>query len=200
MRIIAIVCILFFLKGCRSSSEKPRTIIGEAPTTEIEMNNDSPVIQSPAPKAPKGTVYGNFKGDSRPFYAHVSKVRGSKTTVSFENSQLPNIVLADAYGATVLDLTLPTFDRDLLLITTKLKDPNFNKYFLYILQNNTWKLVTNGFAIHKSNMKDVVRPIWIDPENPNRLQRHYSVFNIDETDSKGYRWLLLTESVPIENR
>lgn len=200
MRLIAVLFIVFFLKSCGSSSEKPRTIIGEAPPTEIDKKDTPPIIQPPPPNTPKGSVYGNFRGNSRPFYAHVSKVRGSKTTISFEDKQLPNITLTDAYGATVLDLTLPTFDRDLLLVTAKIKDPNFNKYYLYILQNTTWKLVTNGFAIHKNNMKDVVRPIWVDPQDPNKLQRHYSVFNMDETDPKGYSWLLLTESVPIENR
>ena len=85
------------------------------------------------------------------------------------------------------------------MVNAKLKDTNFNKYFLYVLRENQWKPLVNGFAIHKSNMNDTLVPAKINPENPRELLRYYSGFEMDPLSEKKYVWVLLRESVPVEN-
>ena len=102
-------------------------------------------------------------------------------------------------GGTVSSVSLEGFDRDLLLVTSKLKDPNFNKYFIFVLRNNAWKPVVNGFAIHKSNLNQISQPLQINPDRPKEILRYYSVFDLDKTSPLGYTWRLLRESVTILN-
>ena len=141
-------------------------------------------------------------GDSKSFYAEVSRIdtKNETTYISFENNIILTLAVPKSYGGTVSSIALDGFDRDLLLLTAKLKDPNFNKYYLFVNRDRIWKPVMNGFAIHKNNLTNNVEPFKINPNNPNEILRRYSVFNLDGSSALGYTWLLLEESVPIENR
>tara|TARA_R110002049_G_scaffold1687_10_gene12828 strand:+ start:5142 stop:5759 length:618 start_codon:yes stop_codon:yes gene_type:complete len=191
--------------SCGAPSKKPTNIIGgdESNTTNIPTKTDpvtNPVIIEPV--IPKGAVTGYFNGDLKKFYAQISRVdtRHEKTYISFEGKRYPDLVIPKTLGGSLSAIVLEGFDRDLLLVTSKIKDPNFNKYHLYILRNKKWKPVVNGFAIHKSNLKQVDTPIKLDPNNLNNVLRYYSVFNLDKGSPTGYSWLLQTESIPIDNR
>lgn len=178
-----------------------RTVIEDEEPAIIETEtSEVPVIIEPI--LPKGAIQGNYNGDQKPFYAFVSQVdlQNEITYISFENDAFQQIKIPKSYGGTLSSFILEGFDRDLLLLTAKLKDPNFNKYFLYVLRNGQWKSVMNGFAIHLTNMKNIQEPIRINPNTPNELVRNYSVFSLDASDPLGYTWLLLEESVSIENR
>ena len=58
----------------------------------------------------------------------------------------------------------------------------------------------NGFAIHVTNLPSIDQPLKLNPNNPNEINRYYSVFNLDSSSPLGYTWLLLEENVAIENR
>ena len=147
------------------------------------------------------TIIGNYNGDSIPFYAKVSTVDSINqiTYISFEKQSCPQIAIPKTMGGAVSSISLEGFDRDLLLVTTKLKDPNFNKYFIFVLRNNEWKPVVNGFAIHKSHLNQISQPLEINPDRPKEILRYYSVFDLDETNPLVYTWRLLRESVAILN-
>jgi len=149
-----------------------------------------------------GAVVADFNGDGTPFFGYIKRVDANigNTIIAFENSKLPDLTVPKTYGGVVSSLRLDGFNRDLLLLEAKLKDPVFTKYYLYVLKNNRWKPVMNGFAIHQDNQKDVAVPIWNDTLNPSNLMRHYSVFDLDKSSELGYTWRLLQESVPIKNR
>ncbi|MDX1463251.1 MAG: hypothetical protein R3359_09350, partial [Marinirhabdus sp.] len=204
MNVVAIAAIGLLL-GCGAPPQKKsKNIIG--PNTEEDTSiinipkDDIPVIE--APKLPSGAITANFKPDQTPFYAVVDKVdrRRGTTTIKFEDAQVPPIVIDKTYGASLESLRFDEFDRDLLLVKSKLKDPVFTKYYLYVLRNNQWKLVVNGFSIHKDNNPENLDPIVVDPENPSNMKRYYSVFDLDQNSTTGYTWRLLQESVPIKNR
>ena len=144
----------------------------------------------------------NFKTDKIPFYGFVKKIdtRKGVTTIAFQENKAPTLVLKDTYAATISMLRFAGFDRDLLLVDTKIKDPQFHKYHLYILKNNAWLPVIKPFSIHESHVTDELQPIFVDPENANNMFRYYSVFDIDETSDLGYTWRLFNESVGIINR
>lgn len=200
MKIATAFFIIAFL-GCGTPpSKKPKTIIGEPDTRVNIPQEEIPVVIEP--KLPAGAVSANFITSETPFYAVVDKIdrRKGVTTIRFEKPSVPKIVIPDAYGASLSTLRFDEFDRDLLLVTTKLKDPVFNKYYLYIYRNSTWKLVVNGFAIHQDNNPESLVPIVVDPDDPSRMKRYYSVFDLDETSTLGYTWRLLSESVPILNK
>lgn len=191
--------ILFFIltAGCGSPSKNTGPIINRTPKKEKPEPPSSiePIVTKPS--LPPGAVIGNYNGDLKPFYARINEIatKNSITTISFENNKYPNVLIPKTYGGTVSTLVLDGFDRDLLLVTAKLDDPNFNKYFLYVLRNNKWKPVMNGFSIHKSNKPETLQVIRVNPENSNELIRYYSVFDLDETSDAGYTWRLLEESV-----
>ncbi|RDK88757.1 hypothetical protein [Marinirhabdus gelatinilytica] len=203
MQVATIVSVWLLIACGTPSQKKSKTVIGppvedsNTPVVNIPKD-DLPVIE---PKLPKGAVTANFLTDRKPFYAVVDKKtsRNGRTTIIFENSAAPNISIPETYGATLETLRFDEFDRDLLLVKTKLKDPVFTKYFLYVLRNGQWKPVVNGFSIHRDNSPESLKPIVVDPSNPNNMKRYYSVFDLDETSTKGYTWRLLTESVPIQN-
>jgi hypothetical protein len=203
IRLLVTFHLLLFL-GCGAPSKHPKTIIGdnepeETTTIPLETDQDPMIIES---VLPKGAVVGNFNGNLEPFFAHISKIDRTNaiTYISFEDEKLPQISIPLSLGGTVSKQSLEGFDRDLLLFTAKLKDPNFNKYFLYVLRDNRWKPVMNGFAIHLANLSTIDEPLKLNPNNPNELNRYYSVFNLDSSSPLGYTWLLLEENVPIENR
>ncbi|QIE60125.1 hypothetical protein G5B37_11300 [Rasiella rasia] len=203
---VAISVSLTLLFGCVAPADKSKNVIGPTPTVEdtttvVNIPKDElPVIIEP--KLPKGAVTANFRADQVPFYAVVDKVdrRRGRTTIKFEKPDVPAIVLNESYGATLETLRFDEFDRDLLLVKSKLKDPVFTKYYLYVLRNNQWKLVVNGFSIHQDNNPGSLNPIMVDANDTNKMKRYYSVFDLDETSSLGYTWRLLQESVPILNR
>ncbi|GHC42316.1 hypothetical protein [Ulvibacter litoralis] len=198
------------LYSCGTPSKSSGPIIGggnETVHTEVSNTSGTQTVHQEIPletisTLPKGAVLGDFRGDATPFYAQVSHVdRANETTfVSFENNTCPQLKIPKTHGGIVSKVMLEGFDRELILLTAKLKDPNFNKYFLYVFRNNEWKPVMNGFAVHKSNLPEIEQVIAINPKNPNEILRNYSVFDIDETSELGYTWRLLQESVPIENR
>tara|TARA_R110002072_G_scaffold303113_1_gene494163 strand:+ start:63922 stop:64566 length:645 start_codon:yes stop_codon:yes gene_type:complete len=197
---IATVCLII---GCGAPQKKSKTIIGPPIEDDTIINipqEELPVIEEP--KIPKGAVVANYRAEATPFYAIVDKVdkRRGTTTIAFERPEVPSIVIPDTYGATLTSLRFDEFDRDLLLVKSKLKDPVFTKYHLYVLRNNRWKLVVNGFSIHKDNNPESLTPIIVDPENPKKMKRYYSVFDLDENSELGYTWRLLQESVPILNK
>lgn len=200
MKNITIILFIFAI-GCGAPSKNSSPIIDSNPKTD---NTPKPILTDQAvvkPTLPKGAVIGNYNGDLKPFYAHITKIDTNKgvTTVSFESKKYPDVLIPKTYGGTVTPLILEGFDRDLLLVTAKLEDPNFNKYFLYVLRNNIWKPVMNGFSIHKSNKPETLQIIRVNPKKSNELLRYYSVFDLDETSEEGYTWRLLEESVAKEN-
>ncbi|PKA83237.1 hypothetical protein ATE92_1387 [Ulvibacter sp. MAR_2010_11] len=195
----AVIGFLLCCYGCGSGTQKPKeNIIG--PNNEEIIEPIQEVVI--APVIPPGAITANFNGDDDPFYAYVKGVNMEKgiTRIAFE--ELPNFQLAipETYGASLQSLQFPGFDRDVLLISAKLKDPAFTKYFVYVFRNNQWKQVVNGFAIHKSHLSDTLVPIRVDSTNNNNVLRYYSVFDLDNTNHQGYVWRLLTESIPILNR
>ncbi|NND88438.1 MAG: hypothetical protein HKM28_04230 [Flavobacteriaceae bacterium] len=189
---------------CASPKSKPEQPIigGEESSSPTADAPDETIVIKP-PRMPEGAVRANFKAYDVPFYASVKEVdrQRGKTVIEFEQRAIPKIVLPEkTYGATLSSLRFEEFDRDLLLVNAKLKDPVFNKYYLYILKNNQWKQVVNAFAIHRDNRPDTLQPIVVNPKNENEMLRYYSVFDLDQTSSLGYTWRLLQESIPIENQ
>lgn len=189
----------FIIFSCGTPTKKNKNIIGPK-STQTTTIKPKPLKKPPKiikPSIPDNAVIGNYNGDLIPFYARINKIdtKNGVTHISFQDNRFPKLLVPKTYGGTISPLVLEGFDRDLLLLTAKLKDKNFNKYFLYVLRNNQWKPVMNGFAIHKSNKPETLQIIRVNPEKPNELLRYYSVFNIDETSENGYTWLLLEESV-----
>lgn len=192
--------LLLLYLGCGTPSEQTNKSVIGPDVPEPKTEESIPVIS--APTLPKGALIADFNGDGIPFYSHVKKVDRNTgvTLIAFENDRYPAIRLPEIYGASIRIINLEGFQKDLLLVNATLKDPNFTKYFLYVLKNGQWKAVTNGFSIHNSHLTDTLTPIRNHPEDPNLLIRHYSVFDLDETSKLGYTWRLLEETVPIENR
>ena len=197
--IISAVLLLCISCGTPTKNTKPNTnstTKAEQPkeTPKVDPSQDAP--KETAPILPDGAVFGNFNGDATPFFAHVTNVNTAReiTSIGFQNRRYPNLEVPKTVGGKVSKLKLDN-DRDLLLFTAKIRDPNFNKYFLYVLRNNQWKLVMNGFAIHKSNHHETLDVIRVHPNNSNELLRNYSVFDIDPNSEEGYVWRLQEESV-----
>lgn len=194
---------LFLIVGCGAPNNNTKFIIGEE---EPNTTSSTPIIitepEIVEPLIPEGAAVGDFRGDSKSFYAEVSRVdtKNEITYISFENNILPTLAIPKSFGGTVSSIAIDGFNSELLLLTAKLKDPNFNKYYLFVHKNNNWLPVMNGFAIHKNNLTNNLEPFIINPNNPNEFLRRYSVFNLDASSALGYSWLLLEESVPIENR
>ena len=184
--------IFVFLLSCGTPKKKEKNIIGDPKPVKTEITK---------PEIPEGAVTADFNGNKTPFYGFVKKVDLQKgiTTIAFEGNQYPAIEIPKSYGAVLDTLKIKGIDKDLLLATVKLKDTSFNKYYLYKLQNKGWKPVVNGFAIHKSNRPDTLRPIAIDLKDSTKVIRYYSVFDLDKSSESGYTWKLLQETIPMEN-
>ena len=193
MKYIAI-CFGFFLISCGTPNKKEKN------STREEISKEKKITKEPT--LPDGAITANFNGDSLPFYSYIEKVDSNKaiTTIAFQNNRYPSIEISKSYGAVLDSIKMKGIDRDLLLATVKLKDTNFNKYFLYKLENNQWKTLVNSFAIHKKNRPDTLRPIIIDPKDSTKVIRYYSVFDLDTTSETGYTWRLLKETIPFENQ
>ena len=201
MRFSIMVFVVAIIFSCGTPQQKTNTVVIGKDTTSVD---DSKPIEEIVvkPVAPKGAITANYLNGVPSFYGYVKHVNRTKgvTTIAFEDEQVSPIIIPDTYGAKLAFNRFPEFDRDLLLVTAKLKDPNFNKYFLYIHRAGQWKLVVNSWAIHKSNNPDSLKPIVVDPSNPNRMKHYYSVFDLDATSELGYTWRLLEESIPMVNR
>ncbi len=194
---------LFYIAACGSGSEKKNTVVIGDPNPTREPISEA-IITAPEDvvATPIGAINGNFKTGNTPFYVYVKNVNKRKgiTTIAFEDNHAPSLILNETYGATITTLRFDEFDRDLLLVNTKIKDPQFHKYHLYILKNGQWLPVVKPFTIHESHKEAQKNPIFVDPQNPNNMFRYYSVFDIDDTNDQDYGWRLHNESVAIKNR
>ncbi|MDC7994677.1 hypothetical protein [Altibacter sp. HG106] len=189
------------LIGCGTPQKNPST--SEAEDEKVIISSE-PRIEIPEeePAVPNGAVTATFNPNTASYYAYIKKIdmRRGETTIAFENNNAPPLIIPKTYGASLEVLRFPEFESDLLLVTAQLKDPIFNKYFLYILKEGSWQPVVNGFALHKSHVSDTLVPIMVDPEKPGYMFRYYSVFDLDEESELGYTWRLFNESIPIQNQ
>lgn len=201
MKLIGLA-LLFVLINC-GTPQKKRPSSSETNNEKVIISSE-PKTEKPEekPALPNGAVTAHFTSGTLPYYGYVQKVdkRKGETTIAFENNKAPLLKIPKTYGAKLEVLTFPEFKSDLLLVTAQLKDPIFNKYFLYVLKNGGWQPVVNGFALHKSHVNDTLVPITVDPEKPDHMFRYYSVFDLDEESELGYTWRLFNESIPIQNQ
>ncbi|MAN58814.1 MAG: hypothetical protein CMC08_03135 [Flavobacteriaceae bacterium] len=193
---LAAILVALTLIACGSpNGNREKTVIGP-PTAPPES------VRTPVTTIPETAVTGNFDPTAAAFYAYVGAVdhENAVTTIQFQQDKYESITVPKTYGGQLKLLQLPGQGQDMLLFKAKLKDPNFHKYFPYVMRNGQWKPLSNGFAIHKSNMPDTISEvIRVNPENPTEIIRYYSVFDLDASSTKGYTWRLLTESIPKEN-
>lgn len=187
-----LVAILFLLIGCKKISEnnnQPKEVVIE----KIPILDETPEL-------PEGALIADFIGTQDSLFAFVKKVDISTETtlIGFENEKLPNIIIPESIGAALSLLKLKNFQKDVLLINAKLKDTNFNEYYVFVWNDSVWKQPVNRFNIHKSNMTDTLVPISNNPEDSTQLLRYYSVFNMDRKSEKKFTWKLMKESIPIE--
>ena len=184
------------LLSCGTPQPKPPVQV-IAPADTVSVAPDPIPVEEVLPVMPKGAVSANYRSGEQGFYAYVKAVDPAKQTtlIAFEENQAPEIVISESRGAELSSLRFGEFDSDLLLVNTSIKDPDFNKYYLYKLTNQRWKLVVNGWAIHKNNKPDTLDPIVVDTKDPNKMRRYYSVFDLDKNSKLGYTWRLLQESI-----
>ena len=190
---------LFLLAAC-GSPNNTKSIIESTETTPIRT--DTIALEITEAVVPTTAIMGDFNGDLSRFYANISDVNAKNqiTEISFQDNKTPPLYVQKTLGGALSLLTLEGFNRDLLLFTAKLKDPNFHKYYVFVHREGRWKEVVNSFAIHKSNFNNDIVPISENPDNPDELLRYYSVFDLDETNPDGYIWRLLQERVAIQNK
>lgn len=186
----SLLTVTFLLIGCNEYSIK----------NKVEKT-EPPISPKVITTIPEGAVNANFLGAQDSIYAYVKEVdmRSEKTTIAFQNNKLPKISIPESVGAELQILKLKKFNKDLLLVNAKLKDTNFNEYYLYFWNDTAWTQPVNRFAIHKSNMSDTLVPIQTNPNDSTQLLRYYSVFDMDRNSAQKYSWRLLSESLPIEN-
>lgn len=173
---------------------------GKQPATEIILDK-TPVVLEEAPMLPEGAIRADFIGNNDTIYAFVKETdpSGETTLIGFENELLPEITIPNSIGAQLQILKLKNFQNDVLLVNAKLKDTNFNEYYVFVWKDSLWKQPVNRFDIHKSNMSDTMIPIQNDPLDSTLILRYYSVFDLDKTNGKKYTWRLMQESIPIED-
>ena len=190
--LLAIMCFLFL--SCKQFSKTNETQEIESNSEESSIGIDEKI------KLPEGALSGNFLGNDDSLYAYIKEINPSTETtiIDFQNNKLPEIIIPESIGAQLYLLKLKNFDKDVLLVNAKLKDTNFNEYYLFVWQDSIWKQPVNRFNIHKSNMTDALIPIKNNPEDSTQLLRYYSVFDMDRASEKKYSWKLLEESIPIE--
>lgn len=186
----------FFILGCGGTEYQKPNEVTVVDTLQVQHSIDLEINE---PTTPTGAITANFNEEAIPFYAYIEETDTTEaiTQIAFQKTEIPNITIPDSYGASLSYLRFPEFDQDLLLVTAKIKDTSFNKYYLYQYQNNGWQLVVNRFAIHKNHVADTLTPIQVDPKNPKNMLRYYSVFDLDRESELGYTWRLLQESIPI---
>ena len=167
---------------------------------EIELNSpkkDS--ITAEKNEIPKGAITADFLGNQDSLYAFVKNHDSANETtiIGFQNNILPDIIIPESIGSDLHVLKLKNFQADILLVNAKLKDTNFNEYYLFVWQDSIWKQPVNRFNIHKSNMSDTLIPISNNPKDSTQLLRYYSVFEMDGESEKKFTWKLMTENVSI---
>lgn len=184
---------LFFSIGCKKHGVK------QQPEIDI-ISEEPPIVMDIKPELPEGAVTADFFGNRDSIYAFVRKIDAINevTFIGFENEQLPEINIPESIGAKLQILKLKNFNNDVLLVNAKLKDTNFNEYYLFVWNDSAWKQPVNRFDIHKSNMSDTLIPIQINPKDSTEFLRYYSVFDMDRSSSKKFSWLLQHETVKIE--
>lgn len=190
--IVAAVFLIVFFISCGSPAKKNKNIIGAPIEKVLEEPPATPII-------PESAVAGNYYGDSILFYAYIKELDTLhfKTTIAFEGDKYPEFIIPETRSAKLAPLHFSAENKDILLVTTTLKDTSFTKYFLYILKDSVWKPMVNGFAIHNSNRPDTLTPIRINPLNDGEVIRYYSVFDLDTSGKEKYSWRLLKENIPI---
>ncbi len=200
--VTTLVVLLLISCGAPQSSSTQGPIIQDEPTTVVNVDPIPVEEIEVVPSIPESAITANYRNGTPAFYGYVESVgsRSGEIVIAFEDDLAPKIVLNDAEDATLSYLRFPEFESDLLLIDTRLKDLDIQQYYLFILKNNQWKEVVNGWGIHNSNKPEALTPISMDPDKSNHMLRYYSVFNLDKESSKKYSWMLLEESVPIANR
>lgn len=183
----------FLFLGCKKISEK-------SPPLELPIQEPSTVVIE-KPDLTEGAFKADFLGNQDSIYVFVRKVDASTgtTLIGFENEQLPEIIIPESIGAQLQILKLKNFQNDVLLVNAKLKDTNFNEYYVFVWKDSLWKQPVNRFDIHKSNVTDTLTPIMNDPKDSTRLVRYYSVFDMDRKSEKKYTWKLMSESISIED-
>lgn len=152
------------------------------------------------PELPEGAIIADFLGNQDSLYAFIKKndPLNETTLIGFQNNKLPDIPIPESIGANLHVLKLKSFETDVLLVNAKLKDTNFNEYYLFVWKDSAWKQPVNRFDIHKSNMADTLTPIRDNPKDSTQLVRYYSVFDMDRKSEKKFSWKLMQESVSIE--
>lgn len=150
----------------------------------------------------ENAVTGNFILDSVPMNAFVDYVdiEEQTTTIMSGNEAIGNIIIPEALGASLSSVRFEGFDPDLLLINSVYKDSIFRKYYLFILKNDEWLRVVDGFILHVDNISEGMVPIQMDPTNSARMKRSYSVFDMDPESETKYTWILKQETTDILNR
>jgi hypothetical protein len=180
--------------ACGSPNGKTdKTVIGPTVADPIPA-------RTPALEKPPTAVTGAFTPNRAPFYAYIKNIdtSTSSTIIGFEDEVYPQISVPKTVGGSLHILMLSGYDREVLLLRAHLKDKNFYKYFPFVLKENRWIALTNGFAVHKSNRPDTIAHILKNnPEVPDEVIRYYSVFDLDATSETGFTWRLLSESIPI---
>ncbi len=187
------LAIVFLFLSCKE--------FGDEYKPEIDLNTPEPsnvIIEKI--DLPEGAIIADFFGNQDSLYAFIKENDPSNevTLISFENNKLPEISIPESIGADLHILKLKNFDSDVLLVNAKLRDTNFNEYYLFVWKDSIWKQPVNRFDIHKSNMTDTLIPIRNNPKDSSQLLRYYSVFDMDRTSEKKYSWKLMQESVSIE--
>ncbi|HNP68460.1 MAG TPA: hypothetical protein PKH16_11180 [Aequorivita sp.] len=184
---------VFLLLSCKKLGD------GNQPATEIIID-ENPVVINEEPPPPEGAIRADFIGNKDSIYAFVKEMDTSteKTLIGFENELLPELTIPESIGAHLHLIKLKNFQNDVLLVNAKLKDTNFNEYYVFVWKDSLWKQPVKRFNIHKSNMTDTLVPIRNNPEDSTLLLRYYSVFVMDRKSEKKFTWKLMSESVPIE--
>lgn len=188
-----LLTLLFLFFGCKKID-----------TTKVEETNviieKPPISIEKVPELPEGAIKANFTENAEPFYAFIETININKQTtiIGFENNFLPSISIPESIGAELQLLELKNYTNDVLLVNAKLKDTNFNEYYVYVWNGSVWKQPVNRFDIHKSNMTDTLVPISNNPKDSTKLFRYYSVFDMDRESEKKFTWKLRKENVTIE--
>ncbi len=168
---------------------------------ESDLNTpEPPNVITEKTELPKGAIIADFLGNQDSLYAFIKKndTLNETTLIGFQNNKLPDITIPESIGADLYILKLKRFEANVLLVNAKLKDTNFNEYYLFVWKDSAWKQPVNRFDIHKSNMTDTLIPIGDNPDDNTQLVRYYSVFDMDRKSEKKFTWKLMQESVSIE--
>lgn len=198
MKIVSLLIISLLLAcGSPKKSSGPVVVIPDR-----SENPPPPVVPKPTPPPkpkgpPKGAVTANFQDNGSLIYAYVKKVNKRKggMTIAFEGNRLPQIVINEGQSASLSTVTLKDFNRPLLLVNTRLNDPDFHKYHLYVLKDGSWLQPIKPWAVHLDHSPNELETL--RQERAGSVKRYYSVFDLDTEGDSTYTWRLLEEEVPV---